>query len=85
MDRNDYHRAADLADKVLRKNNGFLDGLPQEDVRPDGYLPDIRNWVTLRGWRLTENAQMGTEGNGWPRKYASDSCVMPSPVWRDSC
>lgn len=55
MDRNDYHRAADLADKVLRKNNGFLDGLPLEDVRPDGYLPDIRNWVTLRGWRLTEN------------------------------
>lgn len=57
MDRNDYHRAADLADKVLRKNNGFLDGLPQEDVRPDGYLPDIRNWVTLRGWRLTENEE----------------------------
>ena len=55
MDRNDYHRAAELADKVLRKNNGFLDGLPFEDVRPDGYLPVIQNWVTLRGWRLTEN------------------------------
>lgn len=57
MDRNDYHRAAELADKVLRKNNGFLDGLPQESVRPDGYLPVIRNWITLRGWRLTENEE----------------------------
>ena len=54
MDRNDYHRAAELADKVLRKNNGFLDGLPFEDVRPDGYLPVNQIWGTLRGWRLTE-------------------------------
>lgn len=59
MYRDDFHRAAQAADQLLRrKNNRYLDGLSTDGLdTAQAIEPQVQSWSRLCGWRLTENPQ----------------------------
>ena len=59
MYRDDFHRAAQAADQLLRrKNNRYLDGLSTDGLdTAQAIEPQVKSWSRLCGWRLTENPQ----------------------------
>ena len=59
MYRDDFHRAAQAADQLLRrKNNRYLDGLSTDALdTAQAIEPPVQSWSRLCGWRLTENPQ----------------------------
>jgi hypothetical protein len=59
MFRDDFHRAAQAADQLLRrKNNRYLDGLSTDALdTAQAIEPPVQSWSRLCGWRLTENPQ----------------------------
>ena len=59
MYRDDFYRAAQAADQLLRsKNNRYLDGLSPDGLdTAQAIEPPVQSWSRLCGWRLTENPQ----------------------------
>lgn len=59
MYRDDFRRAAQAADQLLRrKNNRYLDGLSTDGLdTAQAIEPQVKSWSRLCGWRLTENPQ----------------------------
>lgn len=59
MYREDYQRAAQAANQLLRsKNNRYLDSLDAGNLGTTQAIePQVRSWSKLCGWRLTEDPQ----------------------------